>query len=135
MSQHDRERLRAAALELGFDQVGFAPASEPPNAAAYLAWLKKGWHGEMSYMAREDSVRRRLDPQQVADEVVPHPPLHVRPREAVTVARDQDQVEVLVRLDEGICQLQRPGEGVDVPVHATVDEEQLALQTVGLLDV
>jgi epoxyqueuosine reductase len=57
-------RLRAAGLDLGFDQVGFAPASEPPNAAAYLAWLERGWHGEMSYMAREDALRRRLDPEQ-----------------------------------------------------------------------
>jgi len=65
VSPHDLERrLRAAALGLGFDQVGFAPASEPPNAAAYLAWLERGWHGEMSYMAREDAVRRRLDPEQ-----------------------------------------------------------------------
>jgi epoxyqueuosine reductase len=55
-------RLRAAGLDLGFDQVGFAPAAEPPNAAAYRAWLDRGWHGEMSYMAREDAVRRRLDP-------------------------------------------------------------------------
>ncbi len=64
MSPRDlKRRLRAAALGLGFDQVGFAPASEPPNAAAYLAWLERGWHGEMSYMAREDAVRRRLDPE------------------------------------------------------------------------
>lgn len=65
MSPHDLERrLRAAGRDLGFDQVGFAPAAEPPNAAAYLAWLDRGWHGEMSYMAREDAVRRRLDPEQ-----------------------------------------------------------------------
>ncbi len=65
MSPHDLERrLRAAGRDLGFDQVGFAPAAEPPNAAAYLAWLERGWHGEMSYMARDDAVRRRLDPEQ-----------------------------------------------------------------------
>ena len=57
-----KERVREAALELGFDQAGFAPAAEPPNAEAYLAWLERGWHGEMSYMAREDAVRRRLAP-------------------------------------------------------------------------
>lgn len=57
-----KERLREAALELGFDQAGFAPAAEPPNAEAYLAWLERGWHGEMRYMAREDAVRRRLAP-------------------------------------------------------------------------
>ena len=59
-----RERLRSDAFQLGFDQVGFAPAAEPPNASAYLSWLKQGRHGEMGYMAREDAVRRRLDPRE-----------------------------------------------------------------------
>ena len=58
-----RERLRSDALELGFDQVGFAPALEPPNASAYLGWLRQGRHGEMTYMAREDAVERRLEPE------------------------------------------------------------------------
>ncbi|MGH7539379.1 MAG: tRNA epoxyqueuosine(34) reductase QueG [Gemmatimonadota bacterium] len=57
-----RERIRAAALGLGFDQVGFAPAERPGHAEAYLRWLAGGRHGEMAYMAREDAVRRRLDP-------------------------------------------------------------------------
>jgi epoxyqueuosine reductase len=59
-----RERLRADALGLGFDQVGFAPAAEPTHAEAYLRWLDRGRHGEMAYMAREDAVRRRLSPDQ-----------------------------------------------------------------------
>ena len=64
MSDGDlKERLRETALSLGFDQVGFAPATEPPNAAAYLDWLDRGWHGEMGYMGREDAVRRRLQPE------------------------------------------------------------------------
>jgi epoxyqueuosine reductase len=62
-----RERIRAAGLALGFHQVGFAPAERPLHADAYLSWLEKGWHGEMSYMAREDAVRRRLSP----DEALP----------------------------------------------------------------
>ncbi len=57
-----REHIRAAGRQLGFDQVGFAPALEPPNADAYLRWLDRGWHGEMAYMARPDAIRRRLDP-------------------------------------------------------------------------
>ncbi len=57
-----RERLRAEGLFVGFDQVGFAPAAPPRNAEAYRHWLENGWHGEMAYMAREDAVRRRLDP-------------------------------------------------------------------------
>jgi len=57
-----RERVRAEGLFLGFDQVGFAPAAPPGNADAYQRWLENGWHGEMAYMAREDAVRRRLNP-------------------------------------------------------------------------
>lgn len=59
-----RESLRAAALRLGFLQVGFAPATAPPHTEAYLAWLRQGRHGEMVWMAREDAVRRRLDPSE-----------------------------------------------------------------------
>ncbi|MDH3734832.1 MAG: tRNA epoxyqueuosine(34) reductase QueG [Gemmatimonadota bacterium] len=62
-NRHDvRERIRAAALRAGFDQVGFAPAETPTHAEAYRAWLDRGYHGEMAYMAREDAVRRRIDP-------------------------------------------------------------------------
>ena len=64
VSIEDREAFRADALGLGFLQVGFAPAGVPPHADAYLAWLHDGRHGEMNWMAREDSVRRRLDPRE-----------------------------------------------------------------------
>ncbi len=57
-----RERIRACARTLGFTQVGFAPAERPTHADEYLEWLGRGWHGEMGYMARDDSVRRRLSP-------------------------------------------------------------------------
>lgn len=57
-----KEQIRRAASELGFAQVGFAPAERPLHGAEYLEWLDRGWHGEMAYMAREDAVRRRLEP-------------------------------------------------------------------------
>ena len=57
-------RVRAAALACGFDQVGIAPASRPTHAGTYLEWIAQGHHGEMGYMAREDAVRRRLDPRE-----------------------------------------------------------------------
>ena len=57
-----KEQIRRAASELGFAQVGFAPAERPLHGAEYLKWLDRGWHGEMAYMAREDAVRRRLEP-------------------------------------------------------------------------
>ncbi len=57
-----RERIRAYAGDLGFEQVGFAPAEPPAHLDAYRAWLERGWHGEMAYMARPDAVRRRAAP-------------------------------------------------------------------------
>jgi epoxyqueuosine reductase len=57
-----RETIRAEALRLGFASCGFAPAEAPVHADAYLEWLRRGRHGEMAWMAREDAVRRRLDP-------------------------------------------------------------------------
>ena len=57
-----KERIREAAHACGFDQVGFAPADTPRHGVVYQEWLDRGFHGEMAYMAREDAVRRRLDP-------------------------------------------------------------------------
>ena len=64
VSIEDREAFREDALGLGFLQVGFAPAATPPHADAFLEWLSQGSHGEMRWMEREDSVRRRLDPRE-----------------------------------------------------------------------
>lgn len=63
-SVDDREALRSDVLDLGFLQVGFAPADVPPHADAYLKWLRNGYHGEMSWMERADAVRRRLNPRE-----------------------------------------------------------------------
>ncbi len=59
-----KEQIRRAAFELGFAQIGFAPARRPLHGAEYLEWLNRGWHGDMAYMAREDAIRRRLDPRE-----------------------------------------------------------------------
>lgn len=55
--------LRARALELGFDLVGFAPAGPTPGAERFVAWLAAGRAGEMAYLAREPE--RRADPRRV----------------------------------------------------------------------
>jgi len=55
--------LRARAHELGFELVGFAPVGESAHGDFYRRWLDEGRHGEMSYLAREDAVRARLDPR------------------------------------------------------------------------
>jgi epoxyqueuosine reductase len=54
--------IKARACELGFQLVGIAPAERPLHADFYLDWLERQYHGEMAYLAREDAVRRRLDP-------------------------------------------------------------------------
>ena len=48
---------------LGFDLVGVAPARlSQQHLQAYRAWLARGDHGQMGYMARPDRVARREDP-------------------------------------------------------------------------
>jgi epoxyqueuosine reductase len=50
------------AAALGFHRVGIVPIEPPHRLAAYEAWLARGYHGEMAYMAREDHRRGREDP-------------------------------------------------------------------------
>jgi epoxyqueuosine reductase len=57
----DKEQIRAFALALGFDAVGFAAAAGDPADARHLAaYLADGRHGEMAWLAR--TVERRADP-------------------------------------------------------------------------
>jgi epoxyqueuosine reductase len=56
------ERIRARALEMGFDGVGIAPVGPSAHGDAYARWLAAGMHGEMGYLAREDAVAKRRDP-------------------------------------------------------------------------
>ncbi|MDO8607112.1 MAG: tRNA epoxyqueuosine(34) reductase QueG [Phaeospirillum sp.] len=54
--------IRAKALELGFSQVGFAPATGDPRRAADLAaYVADGRHGDMGWMA--ETQDRRSSPQ------------------------------------------------------------------------
>ncbi|MEK9753673.1 MAG: tRNA epoxyqueuosine(34) reductase QueG [Rhodospirillaceae bacterium] len=53
MSTEIRERIREKALEQGFDACGFAAAEASANdMAALAAFVAKGWHGDMDWMAR-----------------------------------------------------------------------------------
>ena len=55
-------RIRAKALEAGFDAVGIAPLFPSPQGEPYARWVAEGMHGEMGYLAREDAVAKRADP-------------------------------------------------------------------------
>jgi epoxyqueuosine reductase len=56
-------KVRARAIELGFDVVGVARADEPLDLdhARYEAFIAAGKHGRMGYLARNAEARRRLD--------------------------------------------------------------------------
>jgi epoxyqueuosine reductase len=56
------ERLKAAALDAGFERAGIARLRPSDHGAYYRAWLAAGRHGEMGYLARPDAVAKRLDP-------------------------------------------------------------------------
>jgi len=64
MSAEDslESRLKARALELGFERAGIARLGPSEHVAFFRAWLAAGYHGEMGYLARADAVERRLDP-------------------------------------------------------------------------
>ena len=62
MSAAIREAIRAEALAMGFDAVGFAPAHLADAARADLGeFLARGYHGDMGWLA--DTATRRGDPQ------------------------------------------------------------------------
>ena len=53
--------LKKEALRLGFSALGVAGAEETAHLPFYRDWLGRGFHGEMGYLGREDSVARRGD--------------------------------------------------------------------------
>ena len=62
MSAAIREAIRAQALAIGFDAVGFAAAHLAEEARANLGeFLARGYHGDMGWLA--DTAARRGDPQ------------------------------------------------------------------------
>jgi epoxyqueuosine reductase len=52
------EKLKAQAYGLGFDLVGIAALGPMETAAAYDAWLAKGYAGDMAYLERGAEKRR-----------------------------------------------------------------------------
>lgn len=61
MSEALHAALKAEASRLGFGLVGITDAAASAHMAFYRSWLDDGSHGEMAYLAREDSLARRAD--------------------------------------------------------------------------
>lgn len=115
-----KEQIAAAAIELGFDTVGFCSAEPPRSIGYYDQWLAEGKHGTMSYLVRNRYLR--ADPQRLlpgAKSVIavsmnynqPNPPQKGMPRIArYALGRDYHKVlrQKLKRLAEEIEQ-RNPG--------------------------
>ena len=52
-------RIKDWGAELGFQAVGIADADLSAAEPGLAAWLQRGWHGEMDYMARHGLARAR----------------------------------------------------------------------------
>ncbi len=51
--------LKRWGLELGFNHIGITDTDLQAAEAEHLAWVKKGFHGEMDYMAKHGVKRTR----------------------------------------------------------------------------
>lgn len=60
------ERIRARAVEIGFDRCGFARAGRSRDADRLHAWLRAGRDAGLAYMQAEPE--RRADPRRVVKE-------------------------------------------------------------------
>jgi len=56
-NQFSSTRVKARAVELGFDLCGIAPASDPPHPQRFAEWLARGYGGRMTYLNRTARVR------------------------------------------------------------------------------
>jgi epoxyqueuosine reductase len=59
------DRVKALALGLGFDLVGIAPALPTRETEFLREWIRRGYAGEMDYIARR--VEERVDPRRVLE--------------------------------------------------------------------
>ena len=54
------ERAKALGHEVGFDLVGVAAATPPPELGSFAAWVARGYAGEMGYLSRQVAKRSDL---------------------------------------------------------------------------
>jgi epoxyqueuosine reductase len=59
VSRNLAERVKEAALEVGFDLAGVARPEAPPELAFFASWASSGYAGEMGYLSAQ--VERRSD--------------------------------------------------------------------------
>ena len=56
-----KDRISGWAADIGFDGIGVSDTDLSSQESRLNSWIKKGWHGEMEYMA--NNLDKRLNPQ------------------------------------------------------------------------
>ena len=59
--------IKSEAHRLGFNHCRIAPALPVPHIDAYMDWIQSGYHAGMAYLAREDTVAKRQDPDLIVE--------------------------------------------------------------------
>jgi epoxyqueuosine reductase len=116
-----KERLRAAALEAGFDAFGVAPVAAEVRADYFHKWIKDGMHGDMAWLAR--NPERRTNPAQVLPEARSvivlganyWQPAPVRDFRIATYALGEDYHDLLLQRLERVCTVMREAGGAQKP--------------------
>lgn len=62
-----KEKIKTEAFRLGFNHLGVSDASPVPDVPRFLAWIEKGFHGKMAYLAREDTLQKRGNPELILE--------------------------------------------------------------------
>ncbi len=65
----DKERIRAEVMNLGFSLVGFTTPEPLPSFPIFEQWVKNDFFGEMTYLARADTIAKRSNPRLLMPEV------------------------------------------------------------------
>ena len=131
-----REEIRRRALEMGFENLGFARAGRSVNADHFDAWLAAGRHADLEYMARDPE--RRTDPRAVlpgcrtvivgtVGHYWPSPPSQAElPAQVARYARGRDYHRILKGLLKRLCVVLDTLSPIDedLPGAATAKDEQ-----------
>jgi len=66
---HDiKAQIKQDAMDAGFTLAGITTSEPLHGYPRYEAWIGKGFHGEMSYLASERGLFRRADPRRIMPE-------------------------------------------------------------------
>jgi len=130
------QRIKARALELGFNLVGVAEAGPSQQHEAFVEWLRAGFHGTMGYLARPEAVERRRDPRAILpgarSVVTVAMSYYVPARESAAndarlrgqiarYARNDDYHDVMTRRLEALTGFMRTEAGREVQARVYVD--------------